>query len=61
MLWPVEVNSILKIKSYKQNLVWSGGSSGGKVVLILLTEIIAFYLGSTTVDVKGFDLEIVSK
>ena len=61
MLLPIKVDLILKKEGYKQNLVWPGDFCNGKVIFILLTKVIALYVGSIAVDVWGLGLEFVSK
>ena len=61
MLLPTENDLILKKRDYKQNLVWPSSSCGGKVVFILLTKVIALYMGPIVVDVLSLGLEFVSK
>ncbi len=61
MLLPAEVNSVPEEGGRKRNLVWPGGPAGGKMVLTLLTEVIAFHVGPTAVDVRGLGLELVSR
>ncbi len=61
MLLLIEVDLILKKRDCKQNLVRLGNSGNGKVVLTLLTKVVTFYMGSTTIYVKGLDFELVSK
>ncbi len=59
MLLLVEFDLILKKKNSKRNLVWPSGSSSSKMVLTLLIEIVAIYMRSTAVDVRGFGFELV--
>ncbi len=61
MLLPAEVDSIPKKGGRKQNLIWLSGFAGGKMVFILLAEVIALYVKPTTVDVRGLGLELVSR
>ena len=61
MLLPTEVDLILLKKSCKQNLIWPGNSTSGKVILIFLTEIVALYVGPTAVDLQGLGLQFVSR
>lgn len=48
----MEVNLILKKRSYKQNSIRSGNSSGSKVVLKLLIKAETLYIKLITVDVR---------
>ncbi len=61
MLLPAEVDLVSEEGDRKRNSVWPGGPAGGKMVLTLLTEVIAFHMGSTAVDVQGLGLEFVSR
>ena len=61
MLLPTKVDAVLQKKGYKRNLVWSGGSAGGKMFFALLTEVITFHVKPIEVDVRGFGLEFVSR
>ncbi len=61
MLLPAEVDSISEKGSRKPNSVGPGGSADGKMVLILLAEVITFYVGPTAVGVWGLSLELVSR
>ena len=51
MLLLIKVNLILKKKRRKRNLIWFDGSCNGKIVLILLTEVIALNMRPIIVDV----------
>ena len=46
-----EINAVLYKKNYKRNLIEFGSSAGSKIVFILLTEVITFYMISPIVDV----------
>ncbi len=61
MLLPAEVDSVPEEGSRKRNLVWPGSPAGGKMVLTLLTKVIALHVGPTAVDVRGLGLELVSR
>ena len=52
VLLPTEVDAVPKEECYKENAVGDFGSCGGKVILILLAEVIAFHVGLTTIDVR---------
>ena len=52
VLLPTEVDTVPKEGCCKGNAVGAFGSGGGKVILTLLTEVIAFYVGLTTIDVR---------
>ena len=52
VLLPMEVDVVTQERGCKRNAVGAFGSSGGKVILILLTEVIAFHVGLTTIDVR---------
>ena len=47
-----EVDAVPKERCCKENAVGAFGSAGGKVILTLLTEVIAFHVGLTTIDVR---------
>ena len=49
LLLPAEVDLVLKEESNKRNSVGTFGFGSGKVILILLTKVIAFYLGFTKI------------
>ena len=55
----MEVNLISKKESCKLNLVLLSDSNNGKVVLILLTEFIIFYIGLIVIDIRGLGLELI--
>ncbi len=61
MLLPAEVDSVSEEKGRKQTSVWLGRPAGGKMVLTLLTEVIAFHVGPTAINVRGLGLELVSR
>lgn len=50
---------ILKKEDCKLNSVWLGDSNGGKVVLILLIEVIRLNMGLTAIDIKGLGFEFI--
>ena len=57
----VKVDLVLKKKGRKQNLIWSGGFSNGKVVFVLLIKVIILYIKPIAINVKGFGLELVPR
>ncbi len=61
MLLSAEVDLVPEKRGRKRNLVGPGSSVGGKIVLILLAEVITFHVGPTVVDVRGLGLELVSR
>ncbi len=61
MLLPAEVDLVPEERSRKRNSVWPSGPAGGEMVLTLLAEFVAFYMGPIAVDVQGLGLEFVSK
>ncbi len=61
MLLPADVDLVPEERGRKRNSVWSGGPADDTMVLILLTEVVAFYVRLTAVDIWGFGLEFVSK
>ena len=52
VLLPVEVDAVMQEGCCKRDTVGTLGSDDGKVVLTLLIEVIAFYVGLTTIDVR---------
>lgn len=59
MLLLTEVDLILKKEDCKLNLVWPGDSNGGKVIFILLIEVIRLNMGLTAIDIRGLGLEFI--
>ena len=57
VLLPTEVDTVPKEGYCKRNAVGAFGSGGGKVILTLLTEVIAFYVGLTMIDVRWSGLQ----
>lgn len=51
-MFSIEVNLILKKRSYKENLIRSDNFSGRKMVLKLLIKAKTLYMGLITVDVR---------
>ena len=47
-----EVDAVTPEGYCKENAVVILGPSGGKVILTLLTKVIAFHMGLTTIDVR---------
>ena len=52
VLLPTEVDAIMQERCYKENAVKAFGSGSGKVILTLLTEVITFHVGLTTIDIR---------
>ena len=52
VLLPTEVDAVPKERCCKGNAVGTLGPGGGKVILTLLTEVIAFHVELTTIDVR---------
>ena len=52
VLLPTDVDVVPKEGCYKENTVRTLGPGGGKVILTLLTKVIVFYVGLTTIDVR---------
>ena len=52
VLLPTEVDAVTQEGYCKGNAVEALGSSGGKVVHILLAEVIAFHVGLITINVR---------
>lgn len=61
MLLPTEVDSFLKKKGRKRNLIRLGGSNSGKVVFILLTEVIILNVGSTAIDIRESGIVLIPR
>ncbi len=61
MLLPAKVDLVPEEGGRKRNSIWPSGSAGGKMVLTLLAEVVAFHVGPTAVDVRGLGLEYVSR
>ena len=61
MLLLIEVDAILQKRGCKGDLVWSGGSAGGKMGFALLTKVIKFHVRPTAIDFQGHNLEFVPK
>lgn len=53
----MEVDFVPKKRSCKQNLICLGGYSGGKVVLKLMTEVIALHIALIIVDIRRLSLK----
>lgn len=51
VLLPIEVDMDTQEKCWKENMVEALGSDGDKMIFILLAEVIAFYVGLTTIDI----------
>ena len=52
ILLPIEVNAIVQEKNCKKNTVRALSSVRSKVILTLLTKVITFYIGLTTIYIK---------
>ena len=52
VLLPTEVDTVPKERYCKRNAVGVFDFGGGKVILTLLTEVIAFHVGLTTIDIR---------
>ena len=52
VLLPTKVDAVTQEKCCKVNAVGTFDSDNGKIVLILLAEVIAFHVGLTTIDVR---------
>ena len=52
VLLPTEVDAVPKEGCCKGNTVGTLGLSGGKVILTLLIEVIAFHVGLTAIDIR---------
>ena len=57
VLLPTEVDAVTQKGCCKGNAIGALGSNSGKVILALLAEVITFYIGLTTIDVKWFSLQ----
>ena len=47
-----EVDAVTQERCCKENTIGALGPGGGKMILTLLTEVIAFHVGLTTIDVR---------
>lgn len=47
-----EVDIVIQEKSYKRNMVGAFGFGNGKIILILLIEVITFHAESTTIHIR---------
>ena len=61
MLLPIKVDAVSLKRGYKRNLSQSSSSADGKIVFILLTEIITFHTRSSVKIVQVLGLKFVSK
>ena len=52
ILLSIEVDAVTQERCCKKNTVRAFGSGGGKVILTLLAEVIAFHVELTTIDVR---------
>ena len=52
VLLPTEVDAVTQEGCCKGNTVGTLGPGGGKMVFTLLTEVIVFHVGLTTIDVR---------
>ena len=52
VLLPSEVDAVTQERCCKENMVGAFGSGVGKVILTLLTEVIAFHVGFITIHVR---------
>ena len=52
VLLPIDVDAVTQEGCYKGNTVGVLGFGGSKVIFTLLAEVIAFYMGLTTIDVR---------
>ena len=51
ILLPIEVNMAIQKKSCKKNMIRAFSPNNGKVILILLTKIVKFYVRLTIIYV----------
>lgn len=49
----VKIDLVVKKGLSKKNLIWVLGSDSGKIVLILLIKVLAFYIRFTIIHVQG--------
>ncbi len=56
MLLLTEINLILKKRCYKQNSIRPSGFDDSKMVFALLIEVIIFYVGPITIDIRQISL-----
>ena len=57
VLLPTEADSVPKEGRSKKNLIGPPSSSGGKVVLTLLTKVVAFHMGIFAMHVRGMGFQ----
>ena len=57
VLLPAEAGSVLEEGRGKENLISPRSSSGSKIVFILLTEVVAVYMGLSAIYVQGTGLQ----
>ena len=57
----MEVDLISKKKDHKQNLVKSNDFNNGKIIFILLTKVVIFFIGPNTINIKGSSFELILK
>lgn len=57
----MKVNLISKKRGHKQNSVKLNGYNSGKIVFILLTEVIALYIGPTEIDIWRPGLQLIPR
>lgn len=55
----MKVDSIPKKRNCKWDLFWPASFNGGKIVFILLTEVITLYIRLIVIDIREFDLELI--
>ena len=52
ILLPTDVNAIMQEKWYKKNMIGAFSSGGGKEILVLLVEVITFYVKPITIHIR---------
>ena len=57
----MEVDLVPQERGYERDVVWSGDSTGGKMVFTLLAEVITLHVESITIDVQGLSFELIPK
>ena len=57
VLLPIEVNAVTQERCCKENTVGALGSGSSKLILILLTEVIAFHVKLITIDIRWSSLQ----
>ena len=57
----MEVDIVSQKKRCKRDLVWSSSSASGKIIFVLLTEVIKFYIRHIAINARDLSLEFVPR